>query len=754
MSFPVISACRLCSSGFEKVIKELPGAPAQGALSTRCLNTRLLSLHKMQLKNAVAALAFASIGGVNAFFRVNCAKIQVGRIDPIVNPGALAAHYIGVNATFDSLYNSECTSCEVSEDKSAYWTPNLYYQHANGSFEEVPHDGSVIYYLARGQNANDIVSFPKGFQMLSGNKALRAANQSGMTWGSSKYRNRPISDAVSYACLSAKGGPETPNLPADPRVCINGLRAQIHFQTCWNGRDLYKADNSHVAHMTQIDNGVCPPGYPYQFPHLFLETNYAVTKVSNLNDGGRFVFSQGDPTGYGFHGDFQNGWNDDVLKDAIATCLVDGQDDSGTIDDCPALLKHWNPQFSQNCPIRPPQINERATGMIDKLPGCIRVTDGPGAATAADMECPASVPQASISRTVDSTPRPTFNPSIGTEFGNKFNKVVGCGNDSYVNNGFRTLNALSTTLTGMTVEYCQTYCTKRGYQYSGLENGNQCYCDLAINPTAIIANQANFTKGCNIFCPGNRSEICGGAFYMSLYNNTDPAFKPTTDLTKSGIQLTVPVAPFNKTYVGCATEGSGGRALNSSTLINTNMTLAQCAAFAKTKNTAFYGLENFNECYVGNGLASGAKIVDTATDISLSKCRYRCVGNFSQVCGGSGALSVYSNPAYKPVQIVPNVGKYNSKGCVQEPTTGGRALKGGSTTATDMTVEKCIKYCLGKNFRFAGIEYGSQCYCGSQVEAGATTIKCDTSKLMLCPGNKYQFCGAGNLLNLYYASAL
>jgi hypothetical protein len=46
----------------------------------------------MQLKNAVAALAFASIGGVDAFFRVNCAKIQVGRIDPIVNPGALAAH--------------------------------------------------------------------------------------------------------------------------------------------------------------------------------------------------------------------------------------------------------------------------------------------------------------------------------------------------------------------------------------------------------------------------------------------------------------------------------------------------------------------------------------------------------------------------------------------------------------------------------------------------------------------------------------
>lgn len=46
----------------------------------------------MQLKNVFASLALASIGGVDAFFRLNCAKVQVGRIDPIVNPGALAAH--------------------------------------------------------------------------------------------------------------------------------------------------------------------------------------------------------------------------------------------------------------------------------------------------------------------------------------------------------------------------------------------------------------------------------------------------------------------------------------------------------------------------------------------------------------------------------------------------------------------------------------------------------------------------------------
>lgn len=42
----------------------------------------------------IAALAIATtfLGTANAFWRLNCANIQYGRIDPIVNPGAIAAH--------------------------------------------------------------------------------------------------------------------------------------------------------------------------------------------------------------------------------------------------------------------------------------------------------------------------------------------------------------------------------------------------------------------------------------------------------------------------------------------------------------------------------------------------------------------------------------------------------------------------------------------------------------------------------------
>jgi len=40
----------------------------------------------------VIVLALGLLGGADAFFRINCATINRGRIDPLVNPGALAAH--------------------------------------------------------------------------------------------------------------------------------------------------------------------------------------------------------------------------------------------------------------------------------------------------------------------------------------------------------------------------------------------------------------------------------------------------------------------------------------------------------------------------------------------------------------------------------------------------------------------------------------------------------------------------------------
>jgi len=48
------------------------------------------------------------------------------------------------NVTYDQLLAADCTSCAVQQDKSAYWTPALYFQHANGTYELVEQVGGML----------------------------------------------------------------------------------------------------------------------------------------------------------------------------------------------------------------------------------------------------------------------------------------------------------------------------------------------------------------------------------------------------------------------------------------------------------------------------------------------------------------------------------------------------------------------------------------------------------------------------------
>ena len=48
-----------------------------------------------------------------------------------------------------------------------------------------------------------------------------------------------------------------------------------------------------------------------------------------------------------------------------------------------------------------------------------------------------------------------------------------------------------------------------------------------------------------------------------------------------------------------------------------------------------------------------------------------------------------------------------------------------------------------------------RCYCDNKIEtvAGAVATTCPaTSNLMLCAGSRSEYCGASNLLNIYYSS--
>jgi len=44
----------------------------------------------------------------------------------------------GTTSTSADLLNSKCASCSVAQDKSAYWTPAVYFMYSDGSAEVVP----------------------------------------------------------------------------------------------------------------------------------------------------------------------------------------------------------------------------------------------------------------------------------------------------------------------------------------------------------------------------------------------------------------------------------------------------------------------------------------------------------------------------------------------------------------------------------------------------------------------------------------
>ena len=72
------------------------------------------------------------------------------------------------------------------------------------------------------------------------------------------------------------------------------------------------------------------------------------------------------------------------------------------------------------------------------------------------------------------------------------------------------------------------------------------------------------------------------------------------------------------------------------------------------------------------------------------------------------------------------------------PYNGGRA--------NNRTPANCIALCREKNYKFAGVQDGSQCYCGKAAPKTTTSgAECD----YLCPGDSSKKCGGNYRMNVY-----
>lgn len=347
----------------------------------------------------------------HAMIRFGCSQLVTERFDPLVTPGQVSPHLhqiIGGNAFNLTMHIdndlpelSTCTTCRFKEDFSNYWTAVLYFKHPNGTYLRVPQaanhytggpkGGMTIYYIQPPTNEK-VTAFPKGFRMITGNPMLRSRKAvdptSAEAW------------ALSFRCWETEGffDPSNSSPPGagaydtvalPNKFCPGGIRANIFFPSCWDGKNLDTPNHSsHVAfHEGKVNpnigiilmDGTCPASHPVRLPLLFYETYWDTRPFKDMwpTDGSQpLVLSQGDPTGYGQHGDYVFGWEGDSLQRAMDNCY----DGFGWPEACPELTILSDEEINK-C-VQASQVDETVEGeFIPALPGCNPIQNGPGQAT-------------------------------------------------------------------------------------------------------------------------------------------------------------------------------------------------------------------------------------------------------------------------------------------------------------------------------------------------------------------------------------
>lgn len=262
------------------------------------------------------------------------------------------------------------------------------------------HD-SRSYYKLDGQK---VKAFPPGFRMIAGDQYQRNFTIPQQIPPQSEWKGAQITQtaltqkAIGFNCFNYKKAAEAslsrhfmPDKKFLDANCPDGVRIELLFPSCWNGKDVDSHDHkSHVAYPKLVDGGDCPEGYPVSIVTLFYETIWNTYAFKSYD--GHFALSYGDETGYGYHGDFINGWEQDVLEKAVKTCT----NNSGQVQDC-HVFELQDQDTQKKCNFADSKLGKEDCKQDKKgLPGNIKIAPSPAYAKGFLSSLSTALPSASI----------------------------------------------------------------------------------------------------------------------------------------------------------------------------------------------------------------------------------------------------------------------------------------------------------------------------------------------------------------------
>jgi hypothetical protein len=265
-------------------------------------------------------------------FRTSCAYSHMNFDDPIVYPGVPGASHLHTffgnsgtasATTPEKLRTTGTSSCRGGiVNRSAYWVPAMIDTKTHAPIKP---DSIQVYYKFAGYTGHtpeQTRPIPVGLRMLAGNPKGTGP--------------RTDAEAFSYRwkCI---GGPNKSNDHYGSEIpdCDAGAQVwqEIFFPACWDGQNLDSPDHkSHMSYAKQQQHApflwLCPASHPVLLPGVGFNVIYTVpaahaAKAWRLASD---MYDAAKPGGYSSHGDWFNGWKEDV-SDAWAKGCVQAKKD-------------------------------------------------------------------------------------------------------------------------------------------------------------------------------------------------------------------------------------------------------------------------------------------------------------------------------------------------------------------------------------------------------------------------------------------
>ncbi|KAG6856106.1 hypothetical protein H0H87_007358 [Tephrocybe sp. NHM501043] len=302
-------------------------------------------------------------------------------------------------------------------------------------------------------------------------------------------------------------------------------------------------------------------------------------------------------------------------------------------------------------------------------------------------------------------------------------------------NGVRTLGAATQATSTNNASSCIAFCDAKGYVYAGTEY-SIVTMDSTLGPPRPLETAACHARETLL----SNAVLVGDSIFTGVANNL-PHLPVRHPRSATGHPSDVTRRTLT---VGMAVVGDN--------------TQAKCTTACFNAGYPLSGSEYSAECYCGNTIANGG-LPTPAAD-----CSMLCAGNAQEFCGGPNRLNVYN---YTGTNLPPQTGgggnggdgtsvfpittvlpgNFTYAGCWVDNAFG-RIFPFEQPADPQNTVPACVATCASKNYTLAGTEFGTECYCGNNLIAGAV-LGAESTCNQPCGGNATQACGGGNRLSVY-----